>query len=131
MLPHDNAPAHSAISVRQFLAQKMIAVLDHPPYFLDLAPADFFLFPRLKAAIKCAVFVDVNIHERSVTAVLRSIPQEAFADCFRKQYERFQTCAVAWRQFLRTITESVPSGLYPSGVKEIEGYMVGFSAERY
>ena len=51
---HDNAAAHNAIRVRQFLAQKMVAVLYHPPYAPDLAPADFFLFPRLKAAIESA-----------------------------------------------------------------------------
>ena len=54
MLFHDNAPAHSAISVRQFLSQKMVAVLDNPPYTPDLAPADFFVFHRLKVAIEFA-----------------------------------------------------------------------------
>jgi methylmalonyl-CoA mutase cobalamin-binding subunit len=33
------------------------------------------------------------IQER-VTAVLRSIPKEAFADSFQKLYERCQQCAV-------------------------------------
>ena len=51
MLLHDKVPAHSAIRVRQFLAQKMVAVLDHLSYSPDLATADFFLFPRLKADI--------------------------------------------------------------------------------
>ena len=88
MLLHDNPPAYSAIRVRQFLAQKMVAVLDHPLYSPELVPADFFLFPRLKAAIKRERFADV-------TAVLRSIPQEAFAYCFRKLYERYHTCVVA------------------------------------
>ena len=94
MLLHDNAPAHSAIHVHQFLAHKMVVVLDHPPYFRDLAPADLFLFPRLKPAIIGACFANVNANQRSVTAVLRSIPQEAFADCFRKLYEYCQTCVV-------------------------------------
>ena len=87
MLLHDNAPAHSTIHVRQFLAQKMVAMLDHPPYFPYLAPADYFLFPRLKAVIKDGHFADVNAIIECVTAVLRSIPQEAF----RKLYERCQT----------------------------------------
>ena len=51
-LPYDNAPAHSVIRVRQFLAQKIVAMLDHPLYSPDLSPSDFFLFPRLKADIK-------------------------------------------------------------------------------
>jgi hypothetical protein len=33
-------------TVREFLASKQIAVLEHPPYSLDLAPSDFFLFQR-------------------------------------------------------------------------------------
>ena len=51
---------HCAIRMRQFLVQKMVAVLDHPPYSPDLAPVYFLLFPRLKAAIKGARFADVN-----------------------------------------------------------------------
>ena len=99
MLLQDNAHTHSAIRVRQFLAQKRVAVLDHPPYFPDLAPADFFLFPRLKAAIKGALFVDVNAIKDCVTAVLRWIPQEAFADCFWRPYERCQMFVLADRDY--------------------------------
>ena len=95
MLLHDNVPAHSTIRVRQIQAQKMVAVLDRPPYSPDLAPADFFLFPRLEAAIKGPSFADVNAIKDRVTAVLRSIPQEAFANCFRKLYECCETCVVA------------------------------------
>ena len=71
MLLHDNAPTHSAISVRLLLAQKIVVVLDHPPYNPDLIPADFFLFPRWKAAIKGARFADVNGIKDRMTAVLR------------------------------------------------------------
>ena len=78
MLRYDNAPAHSVIHVYQFLAQKMVAVHDHPPYVPDLALMDFFLFPRLKAAIKGVRFADVNAIKDRVTAVLRLIPQKAF-----------------------------------------------------
>ena len=104
MLLLENAPAHSAIHVRQFLAQKMVAVLDHPRYSPDLAPADFFLFPHLKAVIKVARFADVHSIRDRVTDVLRSIPQEAFAECLRKLYECCQTCVDSgWRLFWRTI----------------------------
>ena len=56
-------------------------------------PTEFFLFPRLKAAIKGVCFAEENATKDRVTAVLRSIPQEAFADCFRKLY-KCQTYAV-------------------------------------
>ena len=40
---HDNAPAHTALSVRQFLASKQVTCLKHPPYLPDLAPYNFWL----------------------------------------------------------------------------------------
>ena len=48
ILHHDNAPAHTALSVREFLATKQITVLKHPAFSPDLAPNDFFLFPKIK-----------------------------------------------------------------------------------
>ena len=46
LLHHDNAPAHNALSIRQFLAEKNIAVLEQPLYSPDLALCDFFSFPQ-------------------------------------------------------------------------------------
>ena len=55
LLHHDNAPAHSALTIRQFLASRQVSTLDHPPYSPDLAPSDFFLFPKLKGVLKGTV----------------------------------------------------------------------------
>ena len=46
ILHHDNAPAHTVLSVREFLATKQITVLEHPAYSPDLAPSDYFCFRR-------------------------------------------------------------------------------------
>jgi hypothetical protein len=55
---------------------------------------DFFLFPRLKIIMKDARFADVAAIQECVTAVLLSIPIEAFAVSFQKLYERCQQCVV-------------------------------------
>jgi hypothetical protein len=55
---------------------------------------NFSLFPHLKSIIKDARFEDVAAIHRLVTAVLRSIPNEAFADSFQKLFESFQQCVV-------------------------------------
>jgi hypothetical protein len=44
--------------------------------------------------MKGALFADVAAMQELVTAVLRSIPKEAFADSFQKLYERCQKCVV-------------------------------------
>jgi hypothetical protein len=48
ILHHDNPPAHDALRFREFLAKNSITKMDHPPYSPDLAPCDFWLFPKLK-----------------------------------------------------------------------------------
>jgi histone-lysine N-methyltransferase SETMAR len=47
ILQHDNAPAHKALSVKQFLAQKSVTEMNTPPHSPDLAPNDFWLFPKI------------------------------------------------------------------------------------
>jgi len=48
ILHHDNAPAHDTLRVREFLAKNFITKMHHSPYSPDLAPYDFWLFPKLK-----------------------------------------------------------------------------------
>jgi hypothetical protein len=55
---------------------------------------DFFLFSRLKNIKKGARFANVVAIQERVTAVLRSIPKEAFVDNFQKLYERCQQSVV-------------------------------------
>jgi len=60
ILHQDNAPAHNALSVKQFLANKNITVLEHPPYSPDLTPCDFYLFPKIKSVLKGTHFVSAE-----------------------------------------------------------------------
>ena len=47
-------------SKEEFLVTKQITVLEHPAYSLDLAPNDFFLFPKVKEILKGRHFDDIN-----------------------------------------------------------------------
>jgi hypothetical protein len=53
LLP-DSAPSHSALVVKihVFLARHSIVEISNKPYSPDLAPADFFFFPRWKLPSK-------------------------------------------------------------------------------
>jgi hypothetical protein len=52
ILHQDNAPVHTALSVKEFLATEQITVLKHPAYSRDLASSDFFLFPNIEEILK-------------------------------------------------------------------------------
>jgi hypothetical protein len=47
-----------------FLAKKAITTIEHPLYLPDLAPADYFLFPRIKRALKGQRFDDIKAIQR-------------------------------------------------------------------
>ena len=64
VLHHDNAPAHTAVSIREFLAKKNIPVLPHTPYNPDLALCYFCLFPKLKSELKGHHFGTIHHHHR-------------------------------------------------------------------
>ena len=78
ILHHDNAPAHTALSVREFLATKQITVLEHPAYSPDLAPSDIFLSPKIKEVLKGRHFDDIDEIRSNTTAALKAIPQYQF-----------------------------------------------------
>jgi len=91
-LHHDNAPAHTALSVRQFLTSQGMTLIPHPPYSPDLAPCDFFLFPRMKRAMKGKRFADVEAVKATSQKVLEDITLEEFQKCFAEWKKRLDKC---------------------------------------
>jgi len=79
-LLHDNAPSHNAAIVKKFLANRNVAVLHHPPYSPDLAPPDYFLFPKLKFSLRGRNFETVVEIQCAVTRELNNISKTAFLE---------------------------------------------------
>ena len=52
-----DAPSHKGIIVNEFLARNSTNIIEQPPYSPDMAPADFFLFPKLKLLLRGTVFI--------------------------------------------------------------------------
>jgi hypothetical protein len=94
-LLHDNAPAHKAARVCQFLTPKNVKILYHPPYSPDLAPPDYFPFPKLKMKLKGLHFVDVAEIQEAVTDELKKVRKEEFSAAFQKLYDRAKVCIYA------------------------------------
>jgi histone-lysine N-methyltransferase SETMAR len=98
-LLHDNAPSHSALVVKTFLAKHDVVEISHPPYSPDLAPADFFLFPSVKTALQWKRFQDVEDIKKNVMAELNTVPLEAFADCLQKLFGGCKKCIQVGRDY--------------------------------
>ena len=101
ILHHDNAPAHDALRFREFLAKNSITKMDHPPYSPDLAPCDFWLFPKLKNSLKGQRFADLSEIQRDVKTLLRGIPENDFQDCFRQLHHRLTKCVASQGEYFK------------------------------
>jgi len=80
----DNAPSHRALVTCEFLAQNSIITLPHPPYSPDLAPCDFFLFPKMKLQLKGRRFDRVEEIQREWQNVLGTLQEQDFQHAFQQ-----------------------------------------------
>jgi len=91
-LLHENAPSHNATMVKQFLGQRKVTVLNHPPCLLDLAPADYFLFPNVKSHLKGRLFDSISDIQKAVTSMLNTIAKDDFYKGIQKLHDGVNLC---------------------------------------
>jgi histone-lysine N-methyltransferase SETMAR len=75
-LHHDNAPAHSTALVQASLAKQQITQVCQHPYSPDLAPYDFWLFPKIKSHLKGRRFVNVTATQYTSSVNGVSLPTD-------------------------------------------------------
>ena len=87
----DNAPVHNSILVTEYLTKMGIKTVPQPPYSPELAPCDFWLFPKLRG---CRYETSEEMKE-AVTKVVDTLTQEDFHGAFQKLLERNNKWIVA------------------------------------
>ena len=98
-LLHDNAPAHTSTIVTAFLKKEKVTVLPHPPYSPDLAPCDFFLFPKLKAFLAGRKYQSRQALGSAIHQYLITVPKSAYRDAFKKWIHRLKLCISSHREY--------------------------------
>ena len=89
---HDNAPSDTALATKQFLKEKKVKLMEHPPYSPDLAPCDFFLFPKLKKKLRGQVFKDENKIEKEIMKFFNGLKKTDWYSAFNMWKQRMQKC---------------------------------------
>ena len=77
--------------VTDYLTKMSIKTVFQPPYSLDLAPCDFWLFPKLTG---CR-YEKIKEMKEAVTKVIDTPTQEDFHEAFQKLLERYNKCIAA------------------------------------
>ena len=73
-----------------------IKTVPHPPYNSDLAPCDFWLFPKLTG---CR-YDTIEEMKDAVTKFADTLTREDFHQAFQKWLERYNKCVAAGRDYL-------------------------------
>ena len=90
-----NAPVHNSILVTDYLTKMSINTVPQSPYLPDLAPCDFWLFPKLRG---CR-YETIEEMKEAVTKVIGTLTQEDFDGAFQKLLERYKCIAAGGDYF--------------------------------
>jgi histone-lysine N-methyltransferase SETMAR len=77
--------------VTDWMAAKQFPVIEHPSYLPDLAPADFFLFPKVMRELAGLTLTKETLKMKWEGAA-RTLKAADFATAFRHWYERYKKC---------------------------------------
>ena len=84
-------PVHNFIVVTDYLTKMDIKTVPQLPYSLDLAPRDFWLFPKLRGSR----YETIEEMKEAVTKIIDTITQEDFHRAFQKLLEWYNKCLAA------------------------------------
>ena len=87
----DNAPVHNCILVTDYLTKMGINTVPHHPYSPDLAPCDFWLFPKPRGCC----YETIEEMKAAVMKVIHMLTQENFHGAFQKLLEWYNKCIAA------------------------------------
>ena len=80
----DNATVHNSIFVKDYLTKMGIKTVPQPPYSQDLAPSDFWLFPKLRGCC----YETIEEMKEALMKVIDTLTQEDFHWVLQKLLER-------------------------------------------
>jgi len=72
-----------------------MTTVPHPAYSPDLAPCDFYVFPKVKPRLKGRPFISIEEIQAQSQQVLNTLTPADFKDCFQKWQNRWDRCTEA------------------------------------
>jgi hypothetical protein len=67
-------------------------VVPHPPYLPELAPSDFFLFPKLKMKLKGRRFHELEEIQAELQSVLNTLQENDLQECLKNLQRHWDRC---------------------------------------
>jgi len=81
-----------SVLTQQFMAKNKMAAILHPPYSLDLAPCDFFLFPKTELKPKGRRFDTIDEIQAESQTALDTLIEKDFQEAFQTWRRWWDRC---------------------------------------
>ena len=98
--------------------------MEHPPYSLDLAPCNFFLFRKIKSALKGTRFKSVDAVKAKATQLLNSITQDDLQHCFQQWKIRMERCRDRGGDYIEGDNISIVWFFFNKGLEHESGFFI-------
>ena len=99
-LHQDNAPCHKSMLVTTWMADRDMKTVRHPSYSPDLAPYDFFLFPRMKDVLRGIRFQSTEEMKKKIEKFLERTAEEGILGGLPEMgATREEGCKGRWQLF--------------------------------
>jgi histone-lysine N-methyltransferase SETMAR len=92
LLLHDNARPHTAKRTMETIETLGWQLLLHPAYSPDLAPCDFYLFPRMKEYLRGNHFQSIQELKSAVQKWIQSLDVAFYTRGMEKLVDRYEKC---------------------------------------
>ncbi|XP_054729335.1 histone-lysine N-methyltransferase SETMAR-like [Anastrepha obliqua] len=96
-----NAPAHKSTIVMAKLHELHYKLLPHPPYFPDLAPSDYWLFPNLKRWLQGKIFRSNEEVEWETNSYFEGLSIDHFSKGIKMLEDRWEKCIALEETYLK------------------------------
>jgi hypothetical protein len=83
----DNPRSENSPGTTEFIDGKKFIRFPRPPYLLDVAPSDFYLFGMLKERLKNCTARTFDELKQEMDSILRSIPETELISVFKHRSE--------------------------------------------
>ena len=81
--------------MKKDVAKNSTNIVPQPAYSPDLAPCDFWLFPKLKRPLRGNRFESSEDIKRESMRALMAIPESGYLACFEDWKKRWRKCIIS------------------------------------
>ena len=86
-------------ATHEFLKAQGFQLTSHPAYSPDLAPCDFFLFPKVKDCLRGRQFGSAEEAADAFDGVVDGLSAADWQHCFDSWFERMRRCVQVSREY--------------------------------